>query len=299
MSYRTAKKVLITDLDNTLWDWFDAWYQAFSAMLARLTELSGVPQDVLEGQIRRIHQDRGTTEYSWLVGEIPALIAAAAPADPAVVYDEAVHVLNSRRKAATKLYPGVREALTELRNLGVRIVAYTESIAFWSEWRVRHTRLDGIIDALYSAPDHDLPAGLTIDDLRMLPPSDYGLKETRHKHIPRGVLKPSTLVLQSILDEQGFRPEEAVYVGDSLMKDITMAQRAGILDVYAKYGESQNRAGYDLLRRVSHWSDEDVAREREIAQSSGIVVPTLTCHHAFDEVLPLFDRKYDRNHVKG
>jgi FMN phosphatase YigB (HAD superfamily) len=298
MGYRTAKKILITDLDNTLWDWFDAWYQAYSAMLAQLTVLSGVPRDVLERQVRTIHQERGTTEYSWLVSEIPALIEAAAPADPALVYDEAVHVLNSRRKAATTLYPDVRETLLELRNLDVRIVAYTESIAYWSEWRIRHTRLDGIIDALYSAPDHDLPAGRSIDDLRMFPPSEYGLRKTLHNHVPRGVQKPSERVLRSILDEQGFRPEDAVYIGDSLMKDIAMAQRAGVLDVYAKYGESQRTAGYDLLRRVSHWSDEDIVREREITQSTEVVVPTLTCHHSFMEVLPLFDREYERHHVK-
>jgi phosphoglycolate phosphatase len=299
MAYRTGKKILITDLDNTLWDWFDAWYQSFSAMLARLTEISGVPQEVLEGQIRAIHQERGTTEYSWLIGEVPALIDAAAPADPAVVYDDAVHVLNSRRRAATQLYPGVRETLIKLKRLDVRIVAYTESVAYWSEWRIRYTRLDGIIDALYSAPDHDLPAGRDIGDLRMLPPTEYGLRRTRHNHIPRGVLKPNALVLRSILDEQGFRPEEAVYIGDSPMKDIVMAQQAGVLDVYAKYGESQSRAGYDLLRRVSHWSDDDVAQEREIAQSGEIVVPTVTSNRSFDEVLALFDRNIHRDHVKG
>ncbi|MFI6077705.1 HAD family hydrolase [Actinoplanes sp. NPDC051343] len=299
MTSQTGKKILITDLDNTLWDWFDAWYRSFSAMLAQLTETSGVPQEVLEREIRAIHQERGTTEYSWLIGEIPVLIDTAAPADPAVVYDDAVHVLNSQRRATTRLYPGVKEGLMKLRRLDVRIVAYTESVAYWSEWRIRHTGLDGIIDVLYSAPDHDLPAGRGIGDLRMLPPTEYGLKRTRHNHIPRGVLKPNARVLQSILDEQGFHPEEAVYLGDSLMKDIAMAQQAGVMDVYAKYGESQSRAGYDLLRRVSHWSDADVAREREIAQSIDIVVPTVTCQRLFGEVLPLFERTLDRDHVKG
>jgi phosphoglycolate phosphatase len=299
MNRRTGKKILITDLDNTHWDWFDAWHQSFAAMLTRLAEMSGVPREVLEEQIRAIHEKRGTTEYSWLIGEIPALIDTAAPVDPAVLYDDAVHVLNSRRRATTRLYPGVREALTQLKRLDVRIVAYTESVAYWSEWRIRHTRLDGIIDVLYSAPDHDLPAGRDIRDLRMLPPTEYGLKRTRHNHIPRGVLKPNALVLRSILDEQGFRPEEAVYLGDSLMKDIVMAQQAGVLDVYAKYGESQSRPGYDLLRRVSHWSDNDIARERAIAQSTAIVVPTVTCQRSFDEVLPLFNRELHHENTKG
>jgi len=282
--------VLVTDLDNTLWDWFDAWYQSFSAMLARLTALSGVPRVELEREIRAIHQVQGTTEYSWLVREVPALVAAAAPNDPAVVFDEAVHVLNSRRKAATKLYPGVRSALDELKSLGVTIVAYTESIAYWTEWRVRHTGLDGVIDVLYSAPDHDWPTGVTAAEVRMLPPSEYGLRKTRHRHVPRGVLKPSVEILHSILNEQGFKPEQAAYIGDSLMKDIVMAQQAGVLDAHAEYGQVQTKNEYDLLRRVSHWSDEDVAREREISRSAGAVIPTIVCHHSFAEVVPLFRR---------
>jgi FMN phosphatase YigB (HAD superfamily) len=290
MRRKPTKRLLVTDLDNTLWDWFEAWYQSFSAMLSKLVELSGLPQEILEEEIRKIHQARGTSEYSWLLHEVPALIQAAAPTDPAVAFDEAAHVLNSRRRAATRLYPGVRKALTELKRAGVGIVAYTESIAYWTEWRVRHTRLDGVIDVLYSAPDHDLPAHRGLDELRTLPPSHYGLKTTVHRHIPRGLLKPNAGILRSILTEQGCEPEEAVYIGDSRMKDIAMAQQAGVLDVHAKYGEVQSRPEYDLLRRVSHWSDEDVARERELAQTTDVIVPTVTCHRSFDEVLPLFTR---------
>jgi phosphoglycolate phosphatase len=289
MSYETRKSVIVTDLDNTLWDWFDAWYQSFSAMLARLTELSGVPQKDLERQIRQVHQLRGTTEYSRLLHEVPALIAAAAPASPAVAFAEAMQVLNARREAATRLYPGVRNALDELKKLGVTIVAYTESLAYWTEWRVIHTGLDGVIDVLYSAPDHDWPDGATADDVTVLTPSKYSLKQTRHQHVPSGVIKPNVEVLHSILDEQGFRPEQAVYVGDSLMKDVAMAQDAGVLDAHAEYGQVQKKTGYDLLRRVSHWPDEVVAREREIARSA-LIEPTITCQRSFAEVVPLFLR---------
>src|SRR5690242_16042089 len=98
-------RLLITDLDNTLWDWFQAWYESFSALLDALVDLSGVDRAVLEDQIRVVHQRRGTSEYSNLVREIPALVEASAPRDPAEVFDAALHAQNSRRKAATRLYP--------------------------------------------------------------------------------------------------------------------------------------------------------------------------------------------------
>ena len=47
------KTLLVTDLDNTLWDWFEAWFQSFSGMLDRLCELSDVPREVLETRFVR------------------------------------------------------------------------------------------------------------------------------------------------------------------------------------------------------------------------------------------------------
>lgn len=296
MSVEQSRTLLITDLDNTLWDWFRAWHDSFSAMLTRLVDLSGVSQDQLEREIRPIHQLRGTSEYSNLLNEVPSLREAASPLTPAAAFDDALHVLNSRRKAATSLYPGVMDTLLKLKQHGVSIVAYTESIAYWTEWRIQRTGLDGVIDVLYSAEDHDLPAGMSVKDLRTgyKPPGEYGLKATAHHHTPRGVLKPDPTVLRSILRDQQCQPKRAVYVGDSLMKDVTMAQSVGVVDVHAKYGEAQSESGYALLRRVSHWSDADVERERRLAKTSDAVAPTHVCHQSFAEVLPLFDLPSER-----
>lgn len=55
---RPEVRLLVTDLDNTLWDWFQAWHASFSAMLAKLVELSAVPQDRLERSLAAATRDR-------------------------------------------------------------------------------------------------------------------------------------------------------------------------------------------------------------------------------------------------
>jgi hypothetical protein len=72
------------------------------------------------------------------------------------------------------------------------------------------------------------------------------------------------------------------------MKDIAMAQRAGATDAYAAYGKAQHRPAYELLRRVTHWTPEQVEKEKEI-ERSGSVSPSHTLEASFSEILALFD----------
>jgi phosphoglycolate phosphatase len=118
-----VRKLLVTDLDNTLWDWFHAWYVSFSTILCKLVDLSGVPQTQLEAEIRAIHQARGTTEYSNLVNEVPSLARLAAPEPAAKVYFEAIAALHVARRTATKLYPNVHDTLSALKQAGVRLAS--------------------------------------------------------------------------------------------------------------------------------------------------------------------------------
>ena len=281
-----GKRLLITDLDNTLWDWFHAWYESFSALLNKLVELSGVPRSQLEEEIRAIHQAHGTSEYSNLVNEIPSLARLAAPEEAAQVYADAIEALRVARRASTKLYADVFDTLYDLKDAGVRLVAYTESAAYWTEWRIKRTGLDGILDVLYTSPDHGRPDGATLEDIRTRPSHYYGLKKTDHRKLERGILKPNADVLRRILAEEHLRADQAVYVGDSLMKDVAMAQEAGVLDVHAKYGVAHERAEYELLRRVTHWTDADVEREKHIKRD---VTASFTLEASFGEVRQFFD----------
>jgi FMN phosphatase YigB (HAD superfamily) len=279
--------LLVTDLDNTLYDWFAVWYASFSSMLDVVVRKSGIPRGVLEKEIREVHQRRGTSEYSYLLNELPSLKALHQGQDIAVVYKEALDSFRSARRNASTLYPGVMETLSVIRRSGALVVAYTESLAYYTIDRMRRLGLDGVIDFLYSPPDHDFPEGVSPEMLRTRSPDHYRLERTIHRHTPRGALKPNVAVLGAILDNVGADRERTAYVGDSLMKDIAMAQRVGVIDVFAKYGVVVDQREYDLLRRVSHWSDRDIERERRIAAGEA-VEPTYTLERSFSEILEHF-----------
>lgn len=279
--------LLVTDLDNTLFDWFDMWYPSFNAMLDAVSFKSGLSREVLFKEIRAIHQERGTSEYSYLLNELESLKSLHPGENISEVYKDAIDSYRSMRQKNMRLYPGVRDALLQIKQFGVPIAVYTESLAYYSSWRLRELDLDGVIDYLYSPPDHDFPKGVTPDMLRSRPPESYGLKKTEHRFTPKGILKPDVKILQRILREAGVSASQAVYVGDSLMKDISMAQEVGTFDVYAEYGLVRDPKAYHLLQQVSHWDERDVERERRINERQPVTA-SYVLHKRFDEIFQFF-----------
>jgi phosphoglycolate phosphatase len=282
---RSSATVLVTDMDNTLFDWLGMWQAAFGAMLEHLMADSGVPRATLEAEFFAIHQRHGTTEYAFAIQELPSLRARHAPdaEDLPGRYAAAIDAYRVMRRRTLALYPGVRETLRAVRAAGALVIAYTESRAYYADYRVRTLELDGALDYLYSLPDHALPEGVTASQIRRYPPEHYRLRSTVARHTREGTWKPDASVLRDILSDVGAEPAEAVYVGDSLIKDVTMAQAAGVLDVFARYGDVRSRPGYDLLRRVTHWSPAMLARSEGIREAD--VRPPHVLGDGFAELL--------------
>jgi phosphoglycolate phosphatase len=283
-----VKTLLITDVDNTLFDWQTLWFETFSAMSEKVIEISGVDPDTYHAECSVIHQKYGTSEYSHLLEELPCLQAIYG-SDIFPTLQPAVDAFRVARTATLKLYDGVIETLETLRASGTMIAAYTESLAFYTSYRFRKLGLDGLISYLYSPADHLMP--VSREAIRKYDSATYELKGTAHRFTPEGELKPNPDILLTIITELGYSPEQTAYVGDNPLKDVYMAQQVGVLDIHAAYGAGQHRKEeYDLLKKVTHWTPEMVARE-QAALRPGAITPTHTLSESFAELLPIMQRE--------
>jgi FMN phosphatase YigB (HAD superfamily) len=280
---KPVRSVLITDVDNTLFDWVGIWHAAFSVMLAELLRLSGLDEAVLLPEIRKVHQRVGTSEYAFLIGELEVLRGPAGDTPVLDFYAPAIDAFRVARRQSLEFYPGVLDTLEELARRRTLLICYTESLAYYSEYRFRKLGLDRLIDYLYSPPDHDLPKGLSREGIRFYGAAHYELFRTEHRFTPLGDLKPNPDILLSILRSVNVPVEQVAYIGDSLHKDIWMAQQAGVIDALAAYGAAQHQEAYALLRKVSHWPETDVEREKTLLADTAIV-PTYSLNR-FDELL--------------
>jgi FMN phosphatase YigB (HAD superfamily) len=282
------KTALITDLDNTLFDWVELWLACFSSMLDSIVEISGIEKAKLLPEIAAVHQKHGTSEYSFLIDEVPSLQSVLKGRPATEVFASSIQIYRSKRREHLRLYPTVAEALLKIKGRGTRIVGYTESMAFYSNYRVRRLGLDGVLDYVFCPEDHRLPAGLSANDLRYYPASHYGLKLTKQEFTPKGSKKPDAEVLNAIMADLELSKDDCVYIGDNLMKDVAMAVDCGVDAVWAKYGQAHKRPEYKLLQDVTHWTPEEVDREQRIREREH-VDPTFTLKDNFSEILELFD----------
>jgi FMN phosphatase YigB (HAD superfamily) len=280
------KRVLIADLDNTLFDWVDLWHACFTAMMSKVTEISGISLDELKPEIRMVHQRHGTSEYSFLLEELPSISRKFSRTNPVHVFQTAIEEYRVQRRNKLTLYPTVAETLLKIKGSGAAVVGYTESMGFYSNYRVRRLGLDGVFDFMFSPEDHDIPASISREDIRKYPASHYEFRYTKQRHTPKHSFKPDASVLAQIIETLGVDKSECVYVGDSPTKDVAMAQDAGVADVYAKYGRAQHTAAYELLREVTHWSDADVEREKKIGERE--VQPSTVLDLNFGQMLNHF-----------
>jgi len=280
---------VITDLDDTIWDWLEMWYNSFNPYLERIAEETGLDIPKLKLAFKELHQYYGTTEMSFAYKELSIIPENFYPLfeDSNGTKRSILHEYNSNKKNNIKLYDSVIETLKTLKSKGSLIVAFTESYVFFTKYRIKHLNLDGLIDFVYSPRGTDLPLSVG----KYYPDDHWEPKLTEFKILPTGTRKPNAEILEQIISDFKADKSKSFYIGDKLDRDIYMAQQAGITSVHAKYGHVIDNNKYELLREVTHWNNEDVKREIAFKSSKLNIMPPSYEIEKFDELLKLFEFK--------
>jgi len=281
--------LLIADLDNTLYDWVTFFARSFTAMVDALVSELGCDREELLDEFHAVHQRLGNSEQPFAVLELPSIRERFGPLDRLALkekLDVPLRAFNSERKRTLALYDSVAETLAALQESGVVIVGHTESIKANAHYRLAKLGIADRFRRLYvldsGYPGHPDPERAS--ELR--PPDGF-------VHVlPRARRKPNPEVLLEICAHEGVAPDDAWYVGDSLTRDISMAKAAGVTAVWARYGTSYDPRLWDILVRVSHWSEEDIRREAELKRLQGEMRPDFTID-SFADLLPILGIEHE------
>jgi phosphoglycolate phosphatase len=252
-------RLVVTDLDNTLYDWYGAFVPAFYAMVNAASQLVGVGEDELLDDLRGVHRRHANSEHPFALLETHAIesrFPRLTKQELRAHLDPAFHAFNRARKGGLKLYAGVREVLEELGRLHIPVVGYTDARVVNSLSRLRKLSIQPLLDRLYAPAmvvETEETQELNEKFVRLLPPGDR---------------KPNPQTLRDICLEYGITPDETVYIGDSLVRDIYMAKSAGVHAAWARYGTLYDKTLWPKLVRVTHWTDADVEREQVLRREA-------------------------------
>ena len=273
---------LITDFDNTLFDWFANWYQAFSCALNYITDnIKNINKEMLIDDIKSIHERCGTTEYLNVFNEIAINPKYATYDNIEVVCRNATSLREDLRHKQLCLFDDVFNTLQCLKNNNFKIIIFTESEAYSTLSRIISLKLDGIVDYVYAPPSRN--SEIPIMQKTKFKQLDYS---EHYKTNPNNLYK--------IISELKLNKDNCCYLGDNLIKDIEMAKSAGIIDIYAKYGENYlKKKEYQLLKDVTSWTDSMVKKEEK--SNEQLIKPTYTLENSIKELLEILNINEDLN----
>jgi phosphoglycolate phosphatase len=282
-----GRRLLVCDLDNTLYDWVGYFVPAFYAMVDEVVRLIGCDREKLLDDFRIVHQRHGDSEQPFALLETQTIRQRfnGIEGEKVVRYlDPAFHAFNAVRKKKLTLHPHVRETLDLLRASGVDLVAHTEGKLYGVVDRLERLNLFPYFKKIYCRErSFSLHPSQSVHDKWL---DRFPL--TKIVELSHHQMKPNASVLLEICRNEGFEPSRSCYVGDSVARDILMAKRANVFAVWAAYGARHDPAQYELLVRVTHWTSEDVEREKKLRDEAKSIRPDLIAETSFAEVLQAF-----------
>lgn len=243
-------KLVITDLDDTLYSWIGFFIPAFYDMAEEVARIINIPKDELLAEYRQVHKKVGSVEFphaTLLLPSVQSKYEGLSKEQQLQHLDSAFHKFNSKRKKLLALYPGVENALAFLVEQNIKIVGYTESAEENCYFRLTRLGIEEyfakvyVSDSLYERPDC-YPRSIKTN-------------------IVHGK-KPNPELLKQICKSEGTLLSETLYIGDSLSKDMLMAKQAGVHSAWVDIPVGDSEL-YSKLVAISHWTEADfLADER-------------------------------------
>ncbi len=196
-------RAVLFDLDNTIVDYIRFKTTCINAAVKAMIR-EGLPLSVEESREIFIHIFKRTKMEERDIFQ-KFLKLSINKVDPRLL---AVGIVAYRRARANAyhVYPGIKKVLRYLKSRGIKVGIVTDAPRLKAWIRLVEIGLQNKFDVV-----------VTYDDSKAEKPSK----------------KPFLMALKKL----GVRPEEAMFVGDNVDRDVVGSKRVGMTSVFAKYGE--------------------------------------------------------------
>ena len=300
MSY--AKKLLVLDIDNTVFNWVEYYTSCMEALLMTVSRITAVPVATLYHEAQTIFEREGSIEYPFLVQELPSILKVY-DGDIERMLREAVEpgrqAFNAKATETLKPYPDVEATLATIKAQcpGLSIIALTDAPRYVAMWKLNKLGLLTSFDAVYGLPDPRIPIDHVTQKVKV--DSEILVKHLqrtsfdftgRIRVLPDDYEKPGTRGLRTVLMDFDCETHrgDVLWVGDNLRKDVGLGKTLGVHTAWARFGTIIEPEARRLLLAFSPM--QNVAKNVSLLpQDEGAPAPDFTLE-TFSELLSVLNR---------
>lgn len=248
MSGKQPITLVVSDIDNTISDKFNAWGTALDSALDKLAKLHGRDRKDLEQDLLA-HVPEAMKHISGpLIGKDLRMDVTSTPSlkpsspEMEKAQEKIFHEWDKDRSEVS-LYGGVLATINKIKSSGAKFVLYTDSRESVCIPRLAKMGITAdMLDGLYVQPDLKdgqivrKPVKGVVNDFRAALGDKLVLLEPKTN-------KPNPKNMQKILGDMGVKdPKTAVMVGDNIRADGTGAIAVGMNFAWQKQGTAINDA---------------------------------------------------------
>jgi len=250
-------RLILTDLDNTIYNWVDYFAPCFRAMVHVLARETKESEDTLIAAFCQVYELHGSVEYAFSVQELPIFKNKT---DQEI--SELVRIARGafRRVRDKRLapYPTVRNTLRWIRSQGDWVVAITNAPVAYAYKRLSKLQILNLFDGIAGKLDFPIPANRITEEI-------VG-KSSKPFFDPRIVtwtfepdeLKPSPKGYLRVIEDFKVPVNQVWVVGDNTQRDLAPAIQLGATGIWAKYGEVVDKKNLDTILRLNSWRKDKI-----------------------------------------
>ena len=176
------------------------------------------------------------------------------------------------------LFPHVRGVLEWAQDERIVVIGLSDALERWVCFRLRILGVEKYFSGLYTWHQDQW-----FDDR-----SPVKSSISKRVRLASSELKPNLAVVNEVLADFSLARETTFMVGDSLFKDIAVAQAAKVQDIWARYGTRPREDNLDTLRRITPWTESERAVEKE----AGLSIEPTHVIDDFSELISLIGTRH-------
>ncbi|MFD2082933.1 FMN phosphatase YigB, HAD superfamily [Actinopolymorpha cephalotaxi] len=234
---KSPQVLLVTDLDNTLYDFGQYFEAGLKRLIPVLMSLLAIDENEALLQVRAALSRTKNLENPFIVEHMPITESLSKNEARDLARTANIEFWEGA-KSGLYAYPGVEPTLRHLRAIGVPVVAHTDAPIHQAIRRLRFLQLDGFFQGIVATSWFRKRQGPYPTALVVALPG-FRSPPRRYKvtwRLSPTEAKPNRQVLKRIASTIGGRETQVLVVGDSVTRDVQPAIESGFIAAWAQYG---------------------------------------------------------------